>query len=174
MTMECQECHMRPATLHFTKIINGDKVEYHLCEQCAMEKGHMMAASNTFTIHDLLSGLLNFDQALGSTQEKKVKVLECPKCGLTYSQFKDTGKFGCEECYRTFNEKLDPVFRRVHSGNTSHKGKIPKRAGQDLNEKKRVAQLKEELQRFIQEEEFEKAAEIRDEIRALENRGEQG
>ena len=168
--MECQECHIRPAALHFTKIVNGDKVEYHLCEQCAKEKGHVMSASSSFTIHDLLSGLLNFDQPLGGKQEKKVSVLECPKCGLTYSQFAKSGKFGCDECYYTFDEKLDPVFRRVHSGNTLHKGKVPKRAGKDLNQKKQISALKEEMKKHIENEEFEQAADVRDEIRALENR----
>lgn len=31
--MMCQECGQRPATLHFTKIVNGDKTEFHLCER---------------------------------------------------------------------------------------------------------------------------------------------
>ena len=37
--MICQECNKRPATLHFTKIINGEKEQFQLCEQCAQEKG---------------------------------------------------------------------------------------------------------------------------------------
>ena len=39
--MVCQECNQRPATLHFTKIVNGEKEEFHLCEKCAQEKGDM-------------------------------------------------------------------------------------------------------------------------------------
>ena len=31
--MTCQHCEIRPATLHYTKIINGEKTEMHLCEQ---------------------------------------------------------------------------------------------------------------------------------------------
>lgn len=169
--MECQECHTRPAALHFTKIVNEDKIEYHLCERCAKEKGHVMSASSSFTIHDLLSGLLNFDQPLSGKQEQKVTVMKCPTCGLTYSEFTKSGKFGCDDCYYTFDEKLDPVFRRVHSGNTDHKGKIPKRAGEDLNKKKHISTLKEQMQKHIANEEFEKAAEVRDEIRTLEKRG---
>lgn len=37
--MLCQECNKRPATLHFTKIVNGEKTEFHICETCAKEKG---------------------------------------------------------------------------------------------------------------------------------------
>ena len=37
--MLCQECGKKPATLHFTKIVNGEKTEFHICESCASEKG---------------------------------------------------------------------------------------------------------------------------------------
>ncbi|TCP24132.1 protein arginine kinase activator [Scopulibacillus darangshiensis] len=167
--MECQECHLRPATLHFTKIVNGDKMEYHLCDQCAKEKGDVMAGSGSFSIHHLLSGLLNFEQHVGENHHHNHSVLKCPKCGLTYPEFVEIGKFGCDECYKAFHDKLDPVFRKVHSGNTMHTGKIPKRAGKNMNMKRKVSTLKETLQKLIEDEEFEKAAEIRDEIRALEN-----
>ena len=40
--MLCQECNKRPATLHFTKIVNGEKTEFHICESCAREKGEMI------------------------------------------------------------------------------------------------------------------------------------
>lgn len=168
--MECQECHLRPAALHFTKIINGEKMVYHLCDECAKEKGGAMIESNGFSIHNLLSGLLNFEQLVEEKHYQDHSELQCPKCGLTYSEFVEVGKFGCDECYKTFNEKLDPVFRKVHSGNTVHKGKIPKRMGQDVKARRQVKTLKETLQKLIGDEEFEKAAEVRDEIRALENR----
>ncbi|MFC7394814.1 UvrB/UvrC motif-containing protein [Scopulibacillus cellulosilyticus] len=169
--MECQECHLRPATLHFTKIVNGQKIEYHLCDQCAKEKGDFMAESNGFSIHDLLSGLLNFEQPLEETMNQHHGALQCPTCGLTYPEFIKIGKFGCEDCYKTFNNKLDPVFRKIHGGNTIHKGKIPKRVGKDISVKRRLKDLKDHLQRLVEKEEFEKAAEVRDEIRSLEDRG---
>lgn len=169
--MECQECHERPATIHFTKIINGEKMEYHLCEICAKEKGEEMAGYNGFSIHNLLSGLLNYEQLIKS-QEKQVTPTsepKCPKCGLTYQEFTQLGKFGCDECYKTFSNHLNPILRKVHSGNTTHIGKIPNRVGSDLQVRKKLEQLKGQLQKLIETEEFEEAAEVRDQIRALEN-----
>lgn len=62
--MLCQECNKRPATLHFTKIVNGEKTEFHICESCAREKGEMIpGTAGGFSIHNLLSGLLDFDPA---------------------------------------------------------------------------------------------------------------
>jgi len=168
--MECQECHQNPASLHFTQIINGQKTETHLCEQCAREKGEIM--SGGFSISNLLSGLLNLEYPLSSTQTNKpfenIDAVKCKQCGMTFQQFSKIGRFGCSHCYETFSSKLDPILRRVHSGNTTHEGKIPKRIGGNLHLTKEISELKDQLQKSIQLEEFEKAAELRDKIRTLE------
>ncbi|WP_280772093.1 UvrB/UvrC motif-containing protein [Salipaludibacillus daqingensis] len=171
--MLCQECQQRPASLHFTKIINGEKTEFHICERCAKDKGEYMPGSNSFSIHQLLSGLLDADQPFSSTKNKKVKKaqpeLKCSHCGMNYQQFAEIGKFGCANCYRSFEEKLDPIFRRIHGGNATHLGKIPKRQGKDLHIHREIKELKENLKKQIEEEEFEDAAKTRDQIRSLEN-----
>ncbi|HET7628957.1 MAG TPA: UvrB/UvrC motif-containing protein [Bacillales bacterium] len=173
--MECQECHVRPATLHFTKIVNGEKNEIHICEQCAKEKGDFHPASNSFSIHHLLSGLLGFEDSVGSQGAMPLQNEEpdkCPNCGMTYGQFTKSGKFGCSRCYEVFEEKLDPIFRRVHGGNVRHTGKIPKRAGSGIKVKQQLEELRARLQEHIRKEEFEKAAQVRDQIRSLEKKGE--
>ena len=74
--MICQECGKRPATLHFTKIVNGDKNEFHICENCAREKGEMIpGTSNGFSIHNLLSGLLDFEPHLYPRQSLRRSVV---------------------------------------------------------------------------------------------------
>lgn len=59
--MLCQQCEERRATLKFTKVVNGQKTEKHLCEFCAKEKGEALPGTNSYSIHDLLSGMLNLD-----------------------------------------------------------------------------------------------------------------
>ncbi|MFC0525681.1 UvrB/UvrC motif-containing protein [Pontibacillus salicampi] len=171
--MECQECHQRPATLHFTQVINDHKKEVHVCDTCAYEKGYMSENSDSFSLHNLLSGLFNFDTypVSDSTNQQSYeppKRLQCGKCGLTYEEFTRIGKFGCAECYKTFGDKLNPIFRRVHSGNTSHDGKVPKRIGGDLHVKRQIEEQRQHLNQLIQQEEFEEAAHVRDHIRTLE------
>ncbi|MFD0872442.1 UvrB/uvrC motif domain-containing protein [Chlamydia abortus] len=168
--MNCQECGKRPATLHFTKIVNAEKTEFHLCEACAREKGEMIPGTpNGFSIHNLLSGLLDFDPSSHSSLGNKPQSIRCEECGLTYSQFSKLGRFGCSSCYRYFSERLDPLFKRVH-GNTSHVGKVPKRSGGIIKYKREIENLKQELSKKIEFEEFEQAARIRDKIRDLERR----
>ncbi|MBY7141656.1 UvrB/UvrC motif-containing protein [Virgibacillus sp. NKC19-3] len=171
--MQCQECQQRPATLHFTQVINGTKTEIHVCEVCAKEKGYMTYPEEGYSLHNLLTGLFNFDSAMMESQQSnsynQVKELKCPQCGMSLSTFKKVGKFGCATCYDTFSERLDPILRRVHSGNTKHYGKIPKRMGGDLHTKKQLESYKAELQQLIEDENFEEAAQIRDKIKALQN-----
>lgn len=167
--MLCQECQKKPATLHFTKIINGEKTEFHICEVCAREKGELIpGTTNGFSIHNLLSGLLDFDPTnaspFGMKQQREIR---CEECGLTYIQFSKLGRFGCSSCHTYFAERLDPLLRRVH-GNTVHVGKVPKRTGGKIKYKREIELLKKEMQEHIEQEEFEKAAQIRDEIRSIE------
>ncbi|CAH0120774.1 MULTISPECIES: UvrB/UvrC motif-containing protein [unclassified Paenibacillus] len=169
--MICQECGKKNATLHFTKIVNGEKTEFHICESCAREKGEMIpGTANGFSIHSLLSGLLDFDPAgKGASLAQKPQTIRCDECGLTYTQFSKIGRFGCSSCYKHFGERLEPLFKRVH-GNTKHIGKIPKRRGGTIHYKRELDELKKELQYRIIHEEFEQAAQIRDQIREIERK----
>jgi protein arginine kinase activator len=173
--MICQECNQRPAALHFTKIINGEKTEVHLCEKCAQEKGEMFIfnGESGFTFNNLLAGLLNIDpnfQKPNQSPFHQEEILQCESCSMTFPQFLKVGRFGCSQCYETFKEQLIPVLRRLHSGNWAHNGKIPKRIGGDIYLRKQIEELKSNLKDSIANEEFEKAAEIRDEIRKLEKK----
>ncbi|GLB61414.1 UvrB/UvrC motif-containing protein [Cytobacillus sp. NCCP-133] len=171
--MICQECNQRPATLHFTKIINGEKAEFHLCEKCAHEKGEMfmLGSGSGFSINNLLAGLLNIEPAFqGSNKDpfQQEKVLQCEQCSMTFQQFIKIGRFGCAHCYEAFKEQLSPILRRLHSGNTAHNGKIPARIGGTIHLRRNIDEFKHKLKEMIAQEEFEQAAELRDEIRKLE------
>lgn len=167
--MICQECGKRLATLHFTKIVNGDKTEYHICEVCAKEKGELIpGGTNAFSIHNLLSGLLDFTPNVSGMTPRQAAP-RCETCGLTYSQFSKLGRFGCSDCYKYFDKWLDPMLKKVH-GSTVHVGKVPKRVGGSMRYKREIEQLKKEMAMHIEREEFEQAALIRDRIKELEKK----
>lgn len=171
--MICQECHERPATLHFTKINNGEKTVFHLCEKCAQEKGETFMANggSGFSLSNLLSGLLNMDHSFQPAQKSpfyQKEILQCKECTMTYQEFTQIGKFGCANCYETFKEQIKPILRKVHFGNLSHNGKIPKRIGGTIHIRKNIEDLKQKMKEYISLEEFEQAAEVRDRIRSLE------
>ncbi|KMY52565.1 hypothetical protein AC623_00025 [Bacillus sp. FJAT-27231] len=172
--MICQSCKERPASLHFTKAVNGEKTELHLCEKCAQEKGeqYMFSEHPDFSIGNLLGGLFNLNTPFSSqpAQYPQQKVLKCDSCQTTFQQFVNRGKFGCAHCYEAFQDQLTPILKRLQNGNTLHTGKIPARIGGTLYLKREIAELRGRLQQAIADEEFELAADIRDQIRSLEKK----
>lgn len=167
--MICQECHERPAAIHFTKTLNGKVTEVYLCEHCAHEKGeHLFSGHPAFSLNNLIGGLFNPGQLFSSNAPFQEKETHCEKCKMTFQQFLKTGKFGCAHCYKTFDLKLTPILKRLHGGNTVHQGKIPARMGGTLHLQKELKKLREKLQEMVAGEHFEQAAGIRDQIRALE------
>ena len=162
--LSCQRCQQRPASVHFTRIVNGEKSDRYLCEECAREEGafHFMLDPQ-FTVHNVLGGLI------GQVPEtvKLATQVACPRCGYTYQQFAEAGRLGCDTCYQTFRPQLEPLVRRLQ-GATSHRGKIPARAGVKLRQQQALNELRERLRKAIATEAFEEAAKLRDTIRTLE------
>ncbi len=162
--MQCDECGKKPATVHITKVENGKKTDIHLCDQCAMQK-NVLSLSTNFSINDLLAGILS-SGAASPIKLDPIQDTKCAVCGLTYSRFKETGRFGCSGCYMVFGERLNPLFKRVH-GNTAHTGKIPNKAGGRIKVMREIEKMKQELEQAIKNEEYEKAASLRDRIREM-------
>lgn len=173
--MLCQQCGQRPATVHIVKQVNNHKEEYHLCDLCAREQGQMNMEPHlglpNFSLQQLLSSLLEsdpFSSFGGATLAPKAEP-RCSACGISFRQFKESGFLGCSHCYEAFESELLPLLRRVQ-GSDQHTGKAPKRTGGLLRLRKELAQLKAQLQQAINREEFERAAQLRDRIKELEQR----
>lgn len=162
--MLCQICGKNPATVHFTEIHDQKMSEIHVCAGCAEEKGLQSSGPKSFDIAELIAGMVD---TMTNTEEERVGKVQCPRCGLHYSSFKETGRLGCSECYTAFQFQLRPLLRRIH-GDTRHKGKTPARDGEGVSRSRQVQRLHDELRRAVEREEFERAAELRDEIRRLE------
>ncbi|HHW54593.1 MAG: UvrB/UvrC motif-containing protein [bacterium] len=169
--MLCEECQMRPATVHIRRTINNETTERHLCQECARETGELnIIGGSEFSLPNLFATLLDSDafvKHLGLKPDPGT--LKCPACGLTYGEFKAGGRLGCDRCYGTYREQLTPLLSRLH-GQVQHAGKIPWRAGHDLRARQELRELKQALNRAVEREAFEEAAMLRDRIRALEKK----
>lgn len=171
MNMMCEQCQERPAAVHLKNVVNGKKSEIHLCEVCAQDKGEaFMNDDGAFSFNHLLAGLLNVSPVMKQSQpqQQKRQTVECSGCEMTFDQFLKIGKFGCPKCYESFRDQLPPILKRLHSGNTVHQGKLPERQGGTIHMKRKITELRSDLKALIEQEEFEQAAEIRDQIRSLE------
>ena len=156
--MLCCICKDKEATVHLTQIA-GDKMQkVDLCEDCAKNKG---TSDPTFSLADLLLGLgasQEIEQALGGAE------VRCPRCGFSQADFKKSGRLGCPECYKTFAEGLEGLLKTMHKG-TRHAGKVPEALRQGREIADRLKTLQRKLAKAIEEEDFEQAALLRDEIK---------
>jgi protein arginine kinase activator len=91
----------------------------------------------------------------------------CESCGTTHQDFKKGGRLGCEACYHVFRPVLDPLLEGMHAG-TQHLGKIPTGSESRVKFEQSVDVLKKQLLMAIENEDFEKAAELRDQLKAME------
>lgn len=172
--MICEACHQNLATVHLTEIVQKQKKELHLCEECARGKGDFYKGN--FSVAEYLSGVN--DPKKAKPAEKSGAVAKapapkadplppCPTCGLTFADFRTTGRLGCAHDYEHFKKSLLPLLEKIH-GATQHTGKVPGRLGQKLEKAKVLSALRKDLNLAIQREEYERAAELRDKIKSFE------
>lgn len=188
--MLCDNCGKREANVRYSENINGVRKEMNLCEECSKKLG---VGNMNFDIP------LDFSSFFGDFMEdftkpefmpllNEIKTLKCNNCGYTFDDIINTGRLGCANCYDIFEDRLDPIIKRIQSSN-KHVGRIGKildnkienRSKNKDNEKnvnnskeistsEKIANLKEELKEAIKNERYEEAAKIRDEIKDLEQK----
>lgn len=163
--MLCEHCGKNEAVIHLTQIVNNQMGTFHLCEACAAEKGlEPEPGIAGFPLTDFLAQMGQEPE----TKPQKAASLVCEYCGLTLRDFKKTGRLGCSHCYVTFEQHLRSLFRRLHGG-TQHVGKVY--LPPDPSEAERhqqLSRLRRKLDVAVEREDFERAAQIRDQIRQLE------
>ncbi|HTL46750.1 MAG TPA: UvrB/UvrC motif-containing protein [Verrucomicrobiae bacterium] len=167
--MNCNICGNNEATLHLTEIVNDHMVEVHLCENCAQEKGSDFKTH--FNVGELLTGLSHMDAMSLLGVEKPA--LKCEQCGLTYDDFGRTGRLGCPGCYGAFTKMLLPLIKRVQRS-TQHTGKQPKNMPKSETAAYDLRVLQDRLRKSVENEHFEDAARLRDEIKTIEQRLKKG
>lgn len=193
--MLCQNCGKNEANIKYTQIVNGIKKQMTLCDKCAKELGiedldfnmpiHFSSfLDDMFDVNDFIPNLIGNNTSIAQ---------KCEKCGMTYEDFLKEGKFGCNECYNTFSNKIDALLKNIQ-GTNRHVGrrgkfiednkvkdsskvensnkveenrKIKEQEGKTSNQ---LEMLKERLKLEIKEERYEDAAKTRDEIKKIESK----
>jgi len=159
MAKLCQYCGKREAKIHFTEIKDGKQTEMHICEQCAHEKNVALAFPS------LLSHIVAGGPSAGSSSDTEIPGT-CAECGLSYADFKSKGRLGCPACYTSFAPVLVPLLEKVH-GSSSHAGDSPRRLKSVISANQEARELRDALDQAIADEEYEKAAGLRDQIREI-------
>ena len=159
-----EKCGEHEATVKFVQIENNSKTELHLCQNCAQGYTNF---STGFDLQHLLSSMfqsVKAGQKLGQSQNLKT----CPTCARTIVDVQKTGRLGCSSCYEVFHDELEPVLRRLH-GSSTHTGKVPARGYPKARANRQIEDLRKRLKECVSLENYEEAAQYRDELRLLES-----
>jgi protein arginine kinase activator len=165
----CSVCKEKPATLFLTKISSDNKKQdLNLCDACAKAKG-LDSDPTAFLVPDA-----DIMLGLGASQELDPMAgaveIKCSRCGFSQADFKKSGRLGCPACYETFAEGLASLLKTMHKG-TRHAGKAPEAVRTSRETGDRLKQLQKKLNKAVETEDFETAANLRDEIKALSGAG---
>jgi len=180
--MLCDNCKNNEATIRYTEIINGEKKEMHLCEECSHKFGIDNINFNMpISFSNFFSGLL--DEEYNSSEFmplfQNIRELKCDNCNMTYSEFAEKGKFGCPECYDVFSNKIDSLLKRLHGSNKyigrrALNSKLDNTIVNEIENNKEIKKeetklekLQNDLKKAIADERYEDAAKIRDEIKKI-------
>lgn len=170
--MLCECCHAHPATVHMVQVVNGHRKEEHLCSECA-EKEHVFQKEQSFFGHGFFDSPL--DHFFGGSMLGHL--LEDP-FGTRTLEDQGGGQFievspeklpENESSYDRFKESIRPSFQKG-------KNEIPVKEAKEEEkmdapaESRELQALRKELKSCVDREDFERACEVRDKIKAIEGK----
>lgn len=169
--MKCQICHKNEAQIVFTQIVDNEKIVMQICTECAAKKGLSIEFETSDShVAQTSSVVENFVHGFSAEQEEEMPDLVCDTCGLTFSEFRKSGLFGCARCSEAFEQELDSILVKIHGVDVHAGTEIeprPKPESRKPDIRKTVKKLRAELKQCVVNEEYEKAAELRDRIEAM-------
>lgn len=168
----CTSCQKSLASVHVLDLMGGVLTgEQSLCQACAEAKGVVQNKASAKTkpmtaaiLEDLIGAMAPGEK--GKARGRGVGPA-CPGCQTTAADFKLRGRFGCPRCYETFRASLVPLLERVHD-HTKHRGRCPTRTATLRPRSDTLADLRRRLEVAIQDENYEEAANLRDQLRSIE------
>ena len=187
--MKCQKCD-KVATFHITEMNDSSQPEeLHLCDEHAYEYLHKNDAKKADEDDERSCGCACDSECSGgdacecereenadeesdaSLKELTEDLMEtdfqsCPCCGLGFQEFRKTGRLGCSNDYRAFQDRLEPFLLSVQ-GASEHVGKRPRRRGAVVDYGPTLVRLRNELTDAVATEDYERASILRDKIKEL-------
>lgn len=170
--MLCERCHAHPATVHMVQVVNGHRKEEHLCSECA-EKEHVFQKEQNFFGSGFFDSPL--DHFFGGSMLGHL--LEDP-FGTRTLEDQGGGQFievspeklpENEDGYNRFKESIRPSFQKGKNEIPVNEPKTKEKADAPA-ESEELQALRKELKSCVDREDFERACEVRDKIKAIEGK----
>ncbi|MBN1698276.1 MAG: UvrB/UvrC motif-containing protein [Spirochaetales bacterium] len=165
--MKCEICNKNRATIQIHFVTDNNKRHFAICESCALVTGIMgkKGDEKEISISNLLSGV--FEAALKKSFFKEKR---CPVCGKGLGEILKDQKCGCSSCYSVYQKEIRRKLKQCY-GHTRHHGKYPERLLLMKRYLFDIRELKEKLKIAVRNEDYEKAAELRDRIMSFQDTG---
>lgn len=182
--MICNECGKNKAEIYYKQNVNGKTYEYALCSECAERlkkegKINIKIPSMLDDFHFPHGSFFNMDELFGlpfgAKPQRVAEKKKCTLCSSTFDELVKSGRVGCAKCYEVFKDELQSSIESIHGkaiyiGSEDVKNQTEQNYVDDVKDEplNEVETLKAELKKAIENEEFEKAAILRDKIKAFE------
>ena len=163
--MKCEICHQTEAETVIRETVDGEVCERFVCQACAHRGAEPSEDSSASAL--MVEILLGAAFSLADGPDRNTRAERenpCPACGMTRQEYRKRSRLGCAGCYDHFARELQPVLRDMHRGDR-HAGKVPDRARHAIARQR----LETALAEAVGHQQFEQAARLRDQIRALES-----
>jgi len=166
--MFCDECHKNISVVYLVKVVNGKVYKKYLCEECAKKFWDGILSLDEFSkVSQLLGEGFDIEEGHYGPSNLLESDEVCPTCGIKLSDFRKSGRLGCSDCYESLKSKVSLILKRI-CGDGKYVGKIPKLLDERVKLELKVIELRRQLKFYVKDEEYEKAANLRDEIKDLE------
>lgn len=162
--MICKSCMKNVATIKFTEVVDGNVVEHYLCPECYREHQEASAGFSESVPRPSVRGAVR-EKSESAARAKQVA--KCPSCSITLAQILESATVGCPVCYTTFGKEIESLLEGLHPG-SAYQGKTFKCDDERLRMSKDIQNKRVLLRRMIKEENYEEAAQLRDEIARIE------
>ena len=169
--MLCERCHAHPATVHMVQVVNGHRKEEHLCSECA-EKEHVFQKEQSFFGSGFFDSPLDHffgGSMLGHLLEDPFGTRTLEDQGGQFIEVSPEKLPENESSYDRFKEAIRPSFQKGKNEIPVNEPKAKEKADAPA-ESEELQALRKELKSCVDREDFERACEVRDKIKAIEGK----
>jgi protein arginine kinase activator len=158
--LECSECR-KPIAVRYTEVVGESITEISMCNDCPELRRRLQGAPQI--------------PHLGNTEDGGTG-LACGECGTSLESLRKGNLMGCSNCYEVFGDvlisellEINKIPERIAINKKTtpiHLGRAPGEI-QEMNPSMRLLALNEALNDTLKREDYEQAAWLRDQIKAL-------